>query len=729
MNRTIFHLWLCSLLIVLSSCGTNSENQVGGIEGSGIATVVAVTSAGVVTDLGSIFVNGVEYDLAGAAITLDGQPASERDLDVGSIVIVEGTLNPDGTTGRAARVTAGTAVAGPIDSVSITHEGFMVLGQMVEIDAATFIENETEGRVLGGLTVGSDVEVSGFADSSGTIRARRIAQRPAHKPLIVTGYVADLDSANDRFAVNGAIIDYTGASVVGFDSGPLDGAPVRVTATVVGMGGAITAEEVAHLDLRVPGPVGGDAIVQGWVTRYASPNDFDVDGRRVVATPNATVPSGVALDAFVVVSGEITSEGAVDLEALLAGPAPKVRVTDVEGNAIEGANVTITGGGAQYQATTDANGIAVFTSVPAGEQTFMISAPGFDTQMFSSGIGPGTYFGLSLEAEGEWAIGTPIVLRTRLLDRAVDGSTMAFSVDLAVIDERSEAIQTLTSADFSIGLFDCGWGGERDCASDADGNHTGNWGFGQSPRSFFGLQPPAVHRPYLVDVLAVRSDRSDWRTNRPYWETLAPALKSFVSEVGGSDSVSLSRVGYEGGVVTHTVLGPFTSDGTIYFDVIDQLAQPAGHDWPPVQQSLTAAILRAADARDQASVGTEPGVLILGQPFMSLAEINAVATLAQQAGVSVSTVEYWTTQGARELAMRTGGFVAEAADTRQFPTVFSAMDRLLAGAMPFYRMEFELTGEPETFVAGGNAQVQLHINVPTSFPSRGIHAVADVAIP
>jgi hypothetical protein len=61
--------------------------------------------------------------------------------------------------------------------------------------------------------------------------------------------------------------------------------------------------------------------------------------------------------------------------------------------------------------------------------------------------------------------------------------------------------------------------------------------------------------------------------------------------------------------------------------------------------------------------------------------------------------------------------------------IFGAIDRLLAGTMPFYRMEFELTGAPGTFVAGGNAKVRLHIDVPNSVSTRGLEAVADVAIP
>ena len=80
--------------------------------------------------------------------------------------------------------------------------------------------------------------------------------------------------------------------------------------------------------------------------------------------------------------------------------------------------------------------------------------------------------------------------------------------------------------------------------------------------------------------------------------------------------------------------------------------------------------------------------------------------------------------------VRTGGFVAEIADPRQLGIVFGAMDALLAGTMPFYRMEFRIRGAAaNTFVSGGNAKVQLRVRVPTSLPSNGVFFSLDVAIP
>jgi hypothetical protein len=81
------------------------------------------------------------------------------------------------------------------------------------------------------------------------------------------------------------------------------------------------------------------------------------------------------------------------------------------------------------------------------------------------------------------------------------------------------------------------------------------------------------------------------------------------------------------------------------------------------------------------------------------------------------------------MAVRTGGLVANVEDPRQLAMVFGAMDRLLGGAMPHYRTQFRLTGDPGTFVSGGNAKIRLKVHVPASIPNRGVFTSLDVAIP
>ncbi len=420
-------------------------------------------------------------------------------------------------------------------------------------------------------------------------------------------------------------------------------------------------------------------------------------------------------------------------------PAPttmtlKVRVGDVNGRAIAGASVTVTAAGTTRQATIGADGSAVFPDLPVGPVDFSASAAGFDSPTRSSTFRP-TYAllqrdgsnqeaRLTLISSREWSVGRAILLGTRMVERASDGSAMTFSVDIAVIDENSEAIQTLTAADFSVIAIDCGWGGPRDCASDAAGNATGISGLfePEGGAQSFGLQPPAARRPYLVGVLAERS--ADVRD----WDQRVPALKSFFTALGGNDSASLASVQTEGGSATLKVLGLFTSNGRSYFDAIDQLAQLAGSP-PAILDSLSETIRRTAAARDDGNRGAEAGVLVMSEQGLSVSDIDAATALAQRLRVRISTIGR-ESFGLPEISVRTGGLAAEIDDPRQLGMVFSAMDRLLAGTTPHYRMQFRIKGlKAATFVAGGNAKVRLRVRVPSPIPNIGVNATLDVAIP
>ena len=66
----------------------------GGINGGGRAR-------GTITAFGSVFVNGVEYDLSGSTIVVNGVATTEDKLRVGQVVTVAGVVNGDLVTGQA----------------------------------------------------------------------------------------------------------------------------------------------------------------------------------------------------------------------------------------------------------------------------------------------------------------------------------------------------------------------------------------------------------------------------------------------------------------------------------------------------------------------------------------------------------------------------------------------------------------------------------------------------
>jgi len=303
----------CALVVVLSAC--DSE---GGIEGSGQRSSKDITSAGVVSALGSIVVNDVEYDLSGALVAINGDAATASDIAAGHVVIVEGELGASGTSATGKRVSVEIAIAGPIAAVDVELGRLTILGQTVALDEHTIIAEAIDALPLGGLDVGHDVEVSGFADSLGVLHATRIEARRIGRPLLVSGLVTELDASAGTFSVNGQRVDYTMATFTGLDA-PAEGMRVRVASEGPVLG-TFVASAVARRLSRLPGNRGDVAMVQGWITRLTSIGDFEVDNHPVVTT--VSDDALVQLDAFVAVTGALTDNGTVEASQISSAVAP-----------------------------------------------------------------------------------------------------------------------------------------------------------------------------------------------------------------------------------------------------------------------------------------------------------------------------------------------------------------------------------------------------------------------
>ena len=165
--RSMLGVLLCMITLACSEDGTNTADN-GGMSGTGV-------SQGSIDSFGSIFVNGVEWETGGAEVEIDGLVAADTDLRVGMVVIVRGDLDEGGTSGVASRVDYDDDVEGPIDSNPVlvgTEKQFSVLGQMIIVDE--FETRFDEGASFAGLARDDVVEVCGFFDDMGVIRASRI---------------------------------------------------------------------------------------------------------------------------------------------------------------------------------------------------------------------------------------------------------------------------------------------------------------------------------------------------------------------------------------------------------------------------------------------------------------------------------------------------------------------------------------------------------------------------
>jgi hypothetical protein len=190
--------------------------------------------------------------------------------------------------------------------------------------------------------------------------------------------------------------------------------------------------------------------------------------------------------------------------------------------------------------------------------------------------------------------------------------------------------------------------------------------------------------------------------------------------------VGLASVQENSGSTTLTPLVEFTHDWNSLLKVIDRLGDPAGVK-PSLLPSLLDAIRWTAAARDKDFPGMPATLLVLSPQDLPVRDIEQAVALALQTHVHISTVGDWQ-WGLPEMADRTGGIIASVAERRQYAVAFAALDQGVAGALPYYRMQFNLTGKPGTFVPGGNVKTTLIISVRTPVPNRRNYEI-NIALP
>jgi hypothetical protein len=334
MDTSFFkRLFTGSLVALIAACGSGGGGgaMVGGvgIGGSGI------TSVGAVTAIGSITVNGVKFQTLGATVTVDSAPGLESDLKVGLVTKTTGTLNSDGVTGTATRVDIDNELKGTVDSApAITASGgnFSVFGQVVLVDANTVFGNATG---LADLIAGTPVEVSGFRDGGGQVRATRVERTAAVPATIeVKGTISNVNNGASTFTLGALSVDFAGAQRINFPAAGLsNGLLVEVKSASLPSAGVLTATSVEVLSGGL-GQVSGEVRLEGIMSGLAgsAPNfSFSVNGQNVTANAATAYDSGtsanLANNIRVEVEGQISAGVLVATRVKFEEKTNDVRIT------------------------------------------------------------------------------------------------------------------------------------------------------------------------------------------------------------------------------------------------------------------------------------------------------------------------------------------------------------------------------------------------------------------
>lgn len=304
------------LVVLLAACVGSGSSQLanGGIGGTGIA-------AGPITGFGSIFVNGIEYDIDSAKLTRNGHPATgQNEYRIGEYVTVKGTVNADGKTGTASEVVFTNELEGTVTAVTRDGIHIDIMGQVIRVNALTVFHGFSQLAELG---VDNVVEVSGVRDGQDVLLAASITLKALrYEPGAVTevkGFVRQLDTLNKTFQIGNLTVDYTQALQKDFGTTALaNGEYVEAKTRQVLQGNRLVAYEIELENEYDHFETGAEVELEGVVTRFVSIADFSVNRQAVVTTADTEFEDGAAsalrLNALVEVDGEINAQGVLVAE-------------------------------------------------------------------------------------------------------------------------------------------------------------------------------------------------------------------------------------------------------------------------------------------------------------------------------------------------------------------------------------------------------------------------------
>ena len=306
-------LTLICAAALTAACGGSSGGAAPNASGVGTGTADPAFAFGAISGFGSIIVNGVRYDTSSASFSIDDSPGSESELEVGDVVLIDGTVSSSGTTGTATSVTFNDNVEGPISAIPDAST-LIVLGQTVRVNADTSFDDSIPGASFAGLAVDNIIEVSGFVDANGDILATRIELKTLGGELEVTGIVSGHNAGAMTFMINALVVNYASAMLDNdFPGGSItDGDLVEAKGLTINQAGELVATEVDYEDDQVAGNADDHVEIEGLITRFNDATDFDVSGFPVT-TNNQTVFEGdvnnLGLNVKVEVEGDLNAAG------------------------------------------------------------------------------------------------------------------------------------------------------------------------------------------------------------------------------------------------------------------------------------------------------------------------------------------------------------------------------------------------------------------------------------
>lgn len=347
------HSQLCRMLAVVLMVSVMVMTGCSG-SGSGGGTPGVVStqgvSKGVITAVqNNTVVNGVSFDTSGATISMEDSDDLPI-LKVGMVVTVKGAFS-DSSHGKASSITFADNLKGPIAAFDNSAGTMTVLGQKVNFSSSTVFDDfPTKGT--SSVALGQMVQVSGFVDPGGVIKASRIER---HLPdwtqssvVELKGTISTMPTAS-TFTIGGLTVDTSGiqmpAGIVIGSFVKVQGKLAQYTGTILKATSVWTYREGVEGNASENNRVEVDGFVKN-----LSGNTFIVGGTLVNAgtLSLAGIANGVEVEVKgyysngVLMANKIEVEGSVPPATVPAAPAVSavggVSLTTVSWNGVNGAS-------------------------------------------------------------------------------------------------------------------------------------------------------------------------------------------------------------------------------------------------------------------------------------------------------------------------------------------------------------------------------------------------------
>lgn len=312
-KRILYTLSIAFTASLLTQCGGMTTLAEGGITGTGI------TAVGRIGGFGSIWVNGVRYDVDQADFYRDESPASgQQAYRTGEIITLKANLNKDGSA-SAQSVHFNKTLAGHVTSPSTDGSSLVVLNQTVHTDGLTIFHHF---KNLTDLQRGNMLEISGRKDAQQRLIASSITLlttqfTPGTSLLETEGQIKQLDTQQKTFTLNNLVIDYAQAHIETSSTTDTlrNGLLVEVISTQpLQSNGHLRAQFVTEKETRTF-PAEAEIELEGIITRFSDSTSFQVNGQAVITSADTRYEHGSAADLKLNVALEV--EGTIDQNGVL----------------------------------------------------------------------------------------------------------------------------------------------------------------------------------------------------------------------------------------------------------------------------------------------------------------------------------------------------------------------------------------------------------------------------